>query len=255
MSAPALHCQRIGTGPDLVLLHGWGMHSGIWAPLIELLAPHVCLHLYDLPGHGHSALADEFSLDRVCAQLADELPQQAYCLGWSLGGVLALEFAARYPTRVARLILLASNPRFVATDAALAGIAPDVLEGFAHALEEDPAATLKRFLTLVARGAADGSVLRALRESMRAAPVPAAAALRGGLSILRNTDLRARLDLLQMPVLWLAGERDTLVPLTALQQLAREYPSMSLVSIGRAGHAPFISHPQAVAAAVLEFLQ
>ena len=43
-----------GDGPDLVLLHGWALHGGMWGPWIDELARHARLHLVDLPGHGRS---------------------------------------------------------------------------------------------------------------------------------------------------------------------------------------------------------
>ena len=51
---PALHVEVVGKGPPLVLLHGWAMHGGAFAPLAERLAPRFTLHLVDLPGHGFS---------------------------------------------------------------------------------------------------------------------------------------------------------------------------------------------------------
>src|SRR5690606_28576403 len=50
----ALHVDIVGSGPPLVLLHGWAMHGGILAPLVERLRAHRTLHVVDLPGHGHS---------------------------------------------------------------------------------------------------------------------------------------------------------------------------------------------------------
>ena len=50
----SLHVEYEGAGPDLVLLHGWAMHSGIWRDVRERLARHFRLHLVDLPGHGRS---------------------------------------------------------------------------------------------------------------------------------------------------------------------------------------------------------
>ncbi|RBE90559.1 pimeloyl-[acyl-carrier protein] methyl ester esterase, partial [Xanthomonas oryzae pv. oryzae] len=49
-----MHIDVIGHGPALVLLHGWALHGGVFAPLVERLAPHYQLHLVDLPGHGFS---------------------------------------------------------------------------------------------------------------------------------------------------------------------------------------------------------
>lgn len=254
MSTQALHSRCAGQGPDLVLLHGWGMHAGIWRPIVELLATQFRLHLIDLPGHGSSAPLESFTLDTVCDALIQVVPERAHWLGWSLGGLLALEFAARNPQRVERLILMASNPRFVVTDDWPHGMARTVLEEFARDLLLDHQATLNRFLGLVARGSADTTVLRELRRAVSAAPPPTASALRGGLAILRDVDLRSRLDAVSMPLLWLAGARDTLVPIAALRRVHEQYPHMQLQEIPQAGHAPFMSHPQETVAMITEFL-
>jgi pimeloyl-[acyl-carrier protein] methyl ester esterase len=212
------------------------------------------LHLIDLPGHGLSAPIGSFTLDSVCDVLARHVPKRAHWLGWSLGGLLALAFAARHPQRVERLIMLASNPCFVANDAWPQGMARNVLESFAEDLLQDHQAMLTRFLGLIARGALDNAVLRELRRAVRAVPSPHAPTLRGGLAILRDTDLRPSLDALSMPTLWVGGVRDTLVPITALRRVHEQYPHMPLHEVVQAGHAPFISHPQETAAAISEFL-
>lgn len=253
MSESSLHYRCVGQGPDLVLVHGWGMHAGIWAPLIDFLAEDFRLHLIDLPGHGSSADIKEFTLDALCSLLTEIVPEFADWLGWSLGGLVALEFSARYPARVRRLILLASNPCFVVRADWPEAMSPEVVEGFARDLLQDHQATLKRFLGMVAQGAADPALLRELRQVLRTAPPPSESALRGGLALLRDTDLRPRLQGLSMPVLMLGGSRDTLVPITALRRVKREYPHMQLQEFPQTGHAPFISQPQETAQAIRKF--
>ena len=54
MTAP-LHVETFGSGPDLVLLHGWGMHGGVWGDFALRLAERYRVHVIDLPGHGFSA--------------------------------------------------------------------------------------------------------------------------------------------------------------------------------------------------------
>lgn len=250
-----LHCRRLGHGPDLVLLHGWGLHGGIWQPVLEALSPHFRLHVYDLPGHGYSSAYPEFTLDAACDALARTAPAAAHWLGWSLGGLLALEFTARHPDRVRRLVLAASNPKFVAAADWPHAMAPEVLAGFARALDADYDETLRRFLSLVARGAPDNGVLRTLRAAVGAAPAPSSVGLHGGLAILREADLRVRLDAMRLPVLLVAGARDTLVPAAALRASAENNPQVRLHEFADAGHAPFVSHPQAFVAMLTEFLR
>ena len=251
---PKLHCRRVGRGPDLVLLHGWGLHAGIWEPLLGPLSERFRLHLFDLPGHGHSAAVPASSLDEACVALAQAAPERADWLGWSLGGTVALEFAARWPRRVGHLALVASNPRFIKAGDWPDAMSPDVLEEFVRALEEDHDGTLQRFLALIARGAPNNGVLRALREALRKAPPPTPEGLRWGLDVLRTADLRWRFGQLDVPVLLLAGARDTLVPVAALRALVQTYPRVRLREFPQAGHAPFISHPQVFVDALAEFV-
>lgn len=250
----SLHCQRLGEGPDLVVLHGWGLHSGIWDGVAERLAERFRVHLIDLPGHGHSTAAADLAFDDACDRLVEVAPTEAHWLGWSLGGLLALGVAMRFPARVARLVLVASNPRFVAGPDWPTAMRPEILDGFGRDMLRDPRATLTRFLSLVARGAPDGTVLRRLRAALQAAPPPAAEALRGGLAILRDADLRPTLDTLAAPALWLGGARDTLVPIEALRAVVAQHPALHLQEFAEAGHAPFVSHPVEFVAAVQEFL-
>lgn len=251
--AARLHCETVGAGPDLVLLHGWGLHGGIWAPLVPTLSDSFRLHLFDLPGHGHSAMVLPYDLDTLCDALADAVPAQAQWLGWSLGGLLALAFAARHPQRVSRLALLACNPRFVAQDDDYPGMQTDVLESFTADLVADHRGTVRRFLGLVARGAPDNQVLRELRRSVDSVPAPRVDALQGGLTLLRETDAIIALGDLRMPCCLLGGVRDSLVPIAALQQLHARYPQLTLREIEGAGHAPFISHPDRTATLLKEF--
>ena len=78
-----MHINSIGQGPDLVLVHGWSMHSGVWQPLVDLLAEHFSCHLVDLPGHGQSDWHEgDFELSTLLAKLAEALPEKAIWLGW-----------------------------------------------------------------------------------------------------------------------------------------------------------------------------
>jgi pimeloyl-[acyl-carrier protein] methyl ester esterase len=88
-----LHTETTGTGPELVLIHGWGLHGGIWEPLLPLLAPHFRVTVVDLPGHGNSEWQDSEGLPAFADAVLASVPQQAAWLGWSLGG-LACQCAA-----------------------------------------------------------------------------------------------------------------------------------------------------------------
>lgn len=249
-----MHIEARGSGPDLVLLHGWAMHCGVFATLAERLAAHFTLHLVDLPGHGrsvHSPLPLE--LDAVTDNLMRRLPR-AHWLGWSLGGLFALRMAQRHAARVRTLVMLCAPPRFMRGADWPQGMEPSVFHAFAGGLARDYRATIDRFLVLEAQGSDHGqSELALLRAQVFAQGEPAPGALEAGLALLRNTDLRAGLPALAMPSLWLAGRRDRLVMAQGLELAAQAAPHARYRRIDRAGHAPFLSHANEIAAEVLDF--
>jgi pimeloyl-[acyl-carrier protein] methyl ester esterase len=249
-----MHIETRGEGPDLVLLHGWAMHGGVFAALAERLAPRFRLHLVDLPGHGRSLHSPvPLELAAIADNLARRLPR-ALWLGWSLGGLVALQLAQAHPERARGLLMLCAPPRFVRAPDWPQGMATEVFRDFAQGLAQDYRATIDRFLVLEAQGSDHGqSELALLRAQVFAQGEPAPAALAQGLALLRDTDLRAGLPGLSVPSLWLAGRRDKLVSAQAMEQAARLAPGAGYRRFERAGHAPFLSHGDEVAAQVLDF--
>lgn len=244
-----------GAGPDLVLLHGWGLHGGLFGPVIEPLVKHFRLHLVDLPGHGRSPMLEgDYSLERIAGAVAEATPAGASWLGWSLGGRIALA-AARDGAAIDRLILVGANPCFTRKPDWPHAMPEEELEQFAASLRDNYKATLQRFLAVQSRGSERArEELRNLRESLFAHGEPNPAALAGGLDILRNADLRPALTDIRQPTLVLHGERDTLAPIAAAEYTAAQLPHGQLAAIEGAGHAPFISHPDAFVDAVETFL-
>jgi pimeloyl-[acyl-carrier protein] methyl ester esterase len=250
-----LHTETTGTGPDLVMIHGWGLHGGIWETLLPKLAPHFRVTVVDLPGHGYSAWLGQAGLPDFAEAVLASAPPRAAWLGWSLGGLVALEAALLRPERVGSLLLLASTPSFVRRDGWPSAMLPALLDTFAGELETDFERTLNRFLALQVHGSRNaGEVLRQLRSGMLRRGRPEPAALRAGLGILRDTDLRAASTGIGLPALVLAGERDTLVPVAAATAAAALLPQSRLQVIAGAGHAPFLAAPGEIAAAIREFL-
>jgi pimeloyl-[acyl-carrier protein] methyl ester esterase len=250
-----LHTETKGTGPDLVMIHGWGLHGGIWKTLLPQLAPHFRVTVVDLPGHGYSTWQGQAGLPAFVESVLACVPPRAAWLGWSLGGLVALQAAQMRPERVRSLLLLASTPSFVRRDGWPSAMLPSLLDAFADDLEADFERTLGRFLALQVYGSRHaGDVLRQLHADMLRRGQPAAEALRAGLGILRDTDLRAACAAISCPALVLAGEHDTLVPVAAATAAAELFPRSSLQVITGAGHAPFLAAPGEVATTIREFL-
>jgi pimeloyl-[acyl-carrier protein] methyl ester esterase len=241
--------------PVLALVHGWGMNARVFDALGALLGPTLDVRLLNLPGHGGREALAENTLQSWADDLAQQLPDSAVLLGWSLGGQVAMRAALDHPRKIARLVVLASTPRFLAAEGWPRGIAAGDLDAFAAALLADPQATLLRFLSLQTRGAAEQKpLLQQLRQTLRAVPPVSADALTGGLSILRGTDLRDELAGLAQPVLILHGALDTLTPAAAGAWLAATLPDARHVEYPRAAHAPHLSHATDVASAIRDFI-
>lgn len=249
-----MHVESSGSGPDLVLLHGWGTNAAVWDEMATHLAPHFRVHGVDLPGHGASPACQPYTLDAVADALAAALPPRVTVCGWSFGGQLALNWVLRKPRQIERLVLIAATPRFVKGAQWECGIEIAVLDDLALDLVEDFRATLQRFFALQTQGDADArTVLRRLRERMFAHGEPDVAALAAGLRLLKETDLRDRLPQVTQPALILHGERDTIVPLAASAYLQRALPRAALEVCAGAAHAPFIAQPRRIARRIAEF--
>lgn len=240
--------------PVLALVHGWGMNARVFDALAERLAGDFDVRALDLPGHGGRDILPDNSLSAWGDDLGQALPEGAALVGWSLGGQVALRTAASHPNKVARLVLLASTPKFLGSDDWRHGIAAADLAAFADALGAEPEKTLMRFLSLQTRGMAEQkAALHALRERLFAAPLVAEAARAAGLRMLSENDLREEARRLTQPVLVVHGALDTLTPPGAGAWLADALPQAQHLEIPRAAHAPHLSHPDEVAAAISRF--
>ena len=250
-----LHQQTIGAGKSIVLVHGWAMHSGIWHDFAMQLAQHYQVTCIDLPGHGHSDNLDNFTLEQVADALVDAVADKQSCwLGWSLGATVVMEIAKRYPERVNSLILLAGNPHFTCTEQ-WPGMKVDLLEAFSEQLTLDAPATLLRFLSLQVAQLPDYKVLlKNIKTAIMARAAPNLDTLQGGLAILKQADLRPALAAAQMPILLLLGTRDTLVPIAVGEAIKDLAPTIQIVVIDKAGHVPFLSHPQIVLETITQFM-
>ena len=250
-----LHVDITGHGPPLVLLHGWAMHGGIFAPLAQALREHCTLYVVDLPGHGHSRdCGVPLQLDACVQAVLDVVPTAPWC-GWSLGGLLALHAAATQPARVPALTMVCATPKFIVSENWPHGMAREVFTGFETGLRSDWRATIDRFIALEAFGSDHvREELKLLRDAVLARGEPSPRVLAEGLQVLEQSDLRVEVPTLAVPSLWIAGRRDRLVNPAAMQASATAAPSANFLQIEHAGHAPFLTHADEVAGALLEFL-
>lgn len=237
------------------MLHGWGLNSGVWEPVSQLIERHFRVTFIDLPGFGRNAqnLPDQYDLASVSMMVAEVMPDKCSLLGWSLGGLVAQQLALTH-NGIDKLILVASSPKFAMADD-WPGIKPAVLNLFEQQLEQDFSKTLDRFMAIQALGSPSAKRdIKQIKHHIEQYPMPDINALRAGLGLLMNTDLRSVIGLLKMPTYRLYGRLDSLVPATVADHVTRLQPETRSKILAHASHAPFISHPQEFVAYLLTIL-
>ena len=251
-----LHVESAGHGPPLVMLHGFAMHGGLFAPVVPALARHHRVHVVDLPGHGHSEAIEPFDLPALVHRLdvaTAHIDAPLAVLGWSLGGMVALAWALAHPDRVKRLMLVAATPSFIAREDWPHAMSASTLARFGDELRVSYRLTLQRFLSLQVHGSDEGrATLAALRSRLFERGDPPPPVLAAALRLLHDVDLRPLLAQVEAPALVIAGDRDALVPVAATRELAAALPAATHVAIEGAAHAPFLSHRQAFLDAVTQ---
>lgn len=110
-----LHSQVVGSGPDVIVLHGlFGSHQN-WQPVARQLSGRFRVHTVDLRNHGNSPHDDQVNYPLMAEDLLAFMKQsgvmRAALLGHSLGGKVAMQFALLHPRQTASLVVVDIAPR------------------------------------------------------------------------------------------------------------------------------------------------
>ena len=248
----SLRVDVVGNGPPLVLLHGWAMHGGIFAPLVDALRERRTLHVIDLPGQGHNRdCGVPLTLEACAEAVLDVVPAAPWC-GWSLGGLIALHAAATRPQRIPALAMVCATPKFVVSADWPHGMPADTFATFVDGCRSHTQVTLKRFKSLCSQGAQETrSLLRLLEVGV---PHTDPVHLIKGLEVLGQLDTRAALQGFAGPQLHLYAGRDALVPAEAAKALFELLQDVEVGIVEDSAHAFVLEHPQELAAFIKTFL-
>jgi 2-succinyl-6-hydroxy-2,4-cyclohexadiene-1-carboxylate synthase len=258
-----LNVERAGSGPPVVLLHGFTGSAAGWAEIAGVLSREFTTLAVDIVGHGGSDAPrelDRYRMSRCADDLAALLRAQGFeraCwLGYSMGGRTALQVAARHPEAVSALVLEGATPglrspeeraeRRRADEALAAEIERGGVQAFVDFWERQPLFASQVALPLPVR-----ERVRAERLANRA--VGLAHSLRG-MGTGAQEPLHDRLGGLRVPALLLAGALDAKFAVIA-DHMARMLPDATMHLVDGAGHAAHLERPDAFLERVLEFLR
>jgi pimeloyl-ACP methyl ester carboxylesterase len=241
-----------GEGPPLVLVPGLAGGFELLGPLAARLAEHFRVIGYQLRGEDDCfALRRRFGLRELAADLAEFLDWQCLesppVLGVSFGGVLALEFAARYPHRLSSLIVQGAGARF--EPGLLQKIASVVLSRYP--LPADSPFINQFFNLLFGRRQEPGPLFDFVTRQCWQTDQSVMA---HRLHLVEQFYLGNRLGQIRVPTLVLSGARDLLVSEGSLQELCAGIRQAKHVQLPNCGHLAFVTQPGRVAAEVCAFL-
>jgi pimeloyl-ACP methyl ester carboxylesterase len=239
-----IHYEVHGSGPTLLLTHGYSSTSTMWNGQIDALSKHHKLVLWDMRGHGQSdypedpaAYSEALTISDMAALLDEVGATSAIVGGLSLGGYMSLAFYRSHPERVRALLIIDTGPGFKNEDAR------DAWNKRAH----DTGDRFER------EGLAVLQSLSRERSSVSHRDASGLARAARGMLTQRDASVMESLPTIKVPALVIVGADDTPF-LAASDYMAAKIPGAKKVIIPAAGHAVNIDQPQAFVEAVLPFL-
>jgi 3-oxoadipate enol-lactonase len=246
--------EDVGSGPSVVLLHGYPFNRSMWADQMAELKKHHRVIVPDLRGHGGSAVSQAASMQSMATDVASLLEtlniSRATIGGLSMGGYVALAFYRLFPLRV-RSLVLADTRAQADTDDGKQNREQQAEKALREGMEGIADGLLPKLLApeTVTK---HPEIVKRLRGMMAETnPEGAAAALRG---MAGRQDQTSFLSRIIAPTLILVGSEDAITPVADSELMHREIGGSRLKIIEGAGHVSNLERPEEFNAALVKFL-
>ncbi|MGD8388079.1 MAG: alpha/beta hydrolase [Desulfobacteraceae bacterium] len=228
--------QTDGGKPTLVFIHGAGGDGTLWDEQEKDLGTRYTVLRLELPAHGGSSGKGEEQISDyvrwVEAVLKERVDPGSYILiGHSMGGAIAMEFAAGQPAGLVGLVLVGTGAKL--------GVSPIIF----RLLREDPEGFIQTIDRAALGPSAGSKVRKAVEASIRRCSPDV---ILGDFLACDRFDMRDRMGRIRVPVLIVCGEEDRLTPPTYSEYLHREIEDSRIVEIPEAGHMVMLEAPEKV---------
>jgi pimeloyl-ACP methyl ester carboxylesterase len=252
-----LHCLDWGGEgrPPLLLLHGFTGHAHAWDTLSIALQPHFRVLALDQRGHGDSDPAEAYSPQLAYEDLlgvVDQLGLNRFAIvGLSMGGRNGMYYASRQPGRVERLVVVDIGPEISAKASAPSSGPPEpdtwesIEQAARHLLRGNPYPGIHYYRWVAAhslRQREDGALVWKWHPSVKTRRSTG------------DVDWWATVRAISVPTLVLRGEHSTVLDRDVAERMAKELPQGRFVEIPAAVHTLHEDNPEAVLAALRQFL-
>lgn len=238
---------------NIVILNGWAMPSGIWAQFCDLLKSNITYKSCRVIDIDRC-----LSTEQWVQYLDERVEPDTLLMGWSLGGMLAIEYAHQRPERIRSVCTLQTNPKFVVGDDWSSAMTQEAFNGFRQLAGSDDIAgvktLIKRFSFLTTTQGLDGiGDLKALKTTFSVESIPANNILCQSLELLEQLDVRDKISTLKVPQLHLLGEVDQLVPQSVSEQIKQLNSGAYVELIEGVSHCPCYSAAERMVTRVAKF--
>lgn len=250
----------------LVLLHGFGTDSRVFASFGHKLSKDHDVLMVDLPGHGQTKemFGDfAFSAYTILHALDVHLKEPYNLLGWSMGGEIALEMwkqkskekckdkeCNHHHNNISSLILISTTPRFVEADDFKIGMNKAVFNKFKKGIKDDTEKTMDNFYNMIFVSNENAS----LHLSGLQSQTPSQTTLLDCMESFGSYDYRKTLPTITVPTLIIAGDKDAIINSKASLFMSQEIKGSTIKMFKDTGHAPFITHEKETVDEVYKFI-
>lgn len=250
-----LFYRTIGEGPPLFILHGVFGSSDNWLTVSKLFANRFQVFLIDQRNHGRSPHTDQFSYELLVEDLKDFALHQKissfYLIGHSMGGKVAMKFAARYPEMLKKLVVVDIAPRYYTPHH------QDVLAAF-HAVDLMHMTSRSQAEEAMAPYVAEMDTRQFLLKNLYR-DESGRFAWRINLAVLTHEidQIGEELDPqahINVPTLFIKGEKSRYISEKDKLDIEKQFSNSSIITIPNAGHWVQAEQPTAFADAVNAFL-